>query len=170
MSSNVITAFMAISTKLNQALPEWFIDLDVGQLEDLAARSHPLPPNAAFLEFSQTDWEDRGSGRQHGRCRLTVRTSLQIMGDSYLVKNTPSQSRQATIDRMNEIQQVYLALQGFSGASDSGFTALVRVREVVERKDDGRHVFAQVFEFFLEDDSACSTDESNWQPLIVPTE
>lgn len=150
------------STLANASLGIQFLDLYNRQFEqleqgkDIEVNSFDLP---AVLVQLKVVWALQAKGIQRGDCTITLHIGQE------LYENTDAQSPES-LDALGRIfdlpQEIYLALQGLTGAN---FTGLVRIDSEPDADYTNLNVQRVVFKTTITDASKANTDQDRFVKL-----
>jgi hypothetical protein len=144
--------YQDLLTRLAAQVPDLrWIDYDQGQI-DYPAEHYPIDFPAVLIDFENTEWEDIGQQIQGGDVTITFRVVFRLYED--LNNHTPAASRQEGLNKLQLLNTLHKALQGFAGVH---YNALSRVRQFTEKRDDGLKVVAMQYGTYLTDQHAMTT-------------
>jgi len=158
--------FKSICNRLADQVPELrWIDWEQGQLE-LPAENLPLQWPAVLVDIQDIQWSNVGNNMQTGDVQIQLRIIFDIFEDLYTVDGEPNPTRDIACDRLKLVNNVYAALQGFSGMiiavpdsdpvtyQDNHFNKLNRIRSFTEKRNDGFKVIVMNFTTNMRDQNA----------------
>lgn len=147
--------FLAISDRLNQEVPELVhIDMDWGQLE-VPEEWYPIMFDAALISFPNIPWQTFPKKYQEGVVTVMVRVAVEMITDTHIADSVVAPDRAASILKMQLVNKVFKALQGFE--IPEKFGPLVRTSSVEEQRQDGLKVWQEYYTTRLKDFSAMAT-------------
>lgn len=139
----------AVMTRLKEQVPalRW-IDLNIGQM---ATDTPPVDYPCALIDVPTVDYSDAAQGVQLGKLTLEVELYFIVRTPGSMA--APEELRNQSLEHFDVAQQVYQALQGFSGET---FTRLTRIRAARDKEYYPR-CFRLTFECGVKDASAMTS-------------
>jgi hypothetical protein len=137
---------------LGAQVPELvWIDYDQGQI-DFPTDSYPIDFPAVLIDFENVEWEDVGQNVQGGTVTISFRCAFRLYHDISI--HTPEESRNQGLQKLQLLNKIHKALQGFGGEH---YNMLSRVRQFTEKREDGLKVIVMQYETYARDAHALTT-------------
>ena len=143
------TIYTAILEKFKTEHPEFYVDLDVAQLDGNERPAIALP--AALISIAVTPLRNLTDTIQECKAKIKVRLVFPALGRT--ANNTPVVELNKSLAVYAKIADVYKMLQGFF---TQNFDSLSRTNQGKEKSRHGYFQYAIDFECEFEDDTADS--------------
>lgn len=155
--------FIDICDRLNTKVPELqWIDKDWNQL-NLPDQSYPLQFDACLISFPEIPWNSLTRGYQDGVVSILIKIAVDMYNDTHIAGGVTAPDRALAVAKMQLVNKVHAALNGFEGTY---FSKFVRKRSVEERRNDGLLVFNEYYESRMQD-NAIEYSEATIAPHVT---
>lgn len=138
--------FLNVLKQISTELPQLsLVDEDYGQLET-DEDTYPVTFPCVLVGNIDTDWKDLGFGAQKRISRMTVRLVMDCYDDTHV----SSGSEAKIAERLQTVDELYRALQGF--VCDENMEPLNRIKSRDYTIAHGIKVYEQIYTFEYHDE------------------